>query len=387
MARTKNSAADPAADPDTGSDAIELMAGDVTDVEPTIEQQLDEFFGEPHSDVTCSIYELGGPRHDQRGFLFSFPFVQHYRSAELYEQLLESHGPGWYELSAQRQGGRGWVKRKIFQLGSERDRMRAALRKADPETARPEPAAASSGQLSPELRALIEGQNRILERLIDRPENDTVSRVREFAELRALFAPPERKETPIGEIFTLVKDVLALKNELADGDGDANPLAAALKQFAPAINSAVERLGADSARATPAQPRPGSTVPGGADLNGSASPQLDQLMNINALFAELHRRAEADEKAPEVADAVLVYLAERPQWVEDAVLSMVTDERERVVSRIVGSYPKLTAHREWLRGVVLELLKLIEPDDNGDSVSDPPKTETSVQAQAGAGGS
>lgn len=392
MATRRNRAGSTAADTDASSSDAELIPGDAVDDGPTIEQQIDEFFGESHGDVTCSIYELGGVRHDQRGFLFSFPFVQGYSSAELYEQLLESHGPGWYELSAQRKAGRGWVRRKVFQLGSERDRMRAAMRKADPETAAPraaEPAPVRS-DVSPELRVLIENQNRILERLIDRPERDTLTVARELSELKSLFAPPERKETPVGEIMTLVKDVLALRSELAEGDGDANPLAAALRQFAPAINAAVERLGGaeQSQPAASAQPRPGITAPGRAPLNGHDG-GAPKLVDIDALFADLHRRAQADEKPAEVADAVLVYLADRPEWLEAAVLSMIVDERERVVGRIAGSYPPLGAHRDWLTRLVVELLKLIESGDEPepDAAPETPERGQTEKAQASAGSS
>lgn len=391
MGTRRRNATDTAADADASA-VDELILSD----EPTIEQQLDEFFGEAHDGVTCSIYELGGPRHDQRGFLFSFPFVRGYSSAELYGDLLQSHGPGWYELSAQREGGGGWVKRKQFQLGSERDRMRAAMRKAEPGADRTEQPVARSG-LSPELAALIEGQNRILERLIDRPERDTMSMARELAELKGLFATPERRETPIGEIMKLARDFLELKNELSGDGGDDNPLASALRQFAPAINAAVERLGhgeqPGAAPAIAAQPRPGTTRPGDEQPNGHAG-GAPGLMDINALFADLNRRAQANEPPAAVANAVLVFLAGRPEWVEAAVLSMVMDERERIVNRIVGSYPELGGNRPWLHEVVQELLKLIESDEADEddpprgSVNGEPKEPTQpTGAEVGAGSS
>lgn len=403
MATRRKTAASTAAAIDAGSSDDELIPGDVADDSPTIEQQIDEFFGEAHGDVKCSIYELGGTRHDQRGFLFSFPFTRGYSAAELYEQLLESHGPGWYELSAQATGGRGWVKRKIFQLGSERDRMRAAMRKADPTEPAPSVTAqpAQSSALSPELRALLEGQQRILEHLATRPERDTLTVAKELAELRGLFGDNDRKPTPIGEIMGIVKEVLALKNELADdeGRGSDSPLVAALRQFGPAINAAVERLGGEPAPAAAPMPAgpgtapaagPGTTAPGGAQLNGQNGGGSG-LMDINLLFADLHRRAESDEQPAAVADAVLVYLADRPEWVEAAILSMVIDERERVVNRIIGSYPKLAAHREWLGRVVKELLTQIESDaaanDDDDDTGSGAEAEQPQQVQASAGGS
>lgn len=403
MTRARKNA-DPAATADPGEAGSDLIAGRVPDdADPTPEQMLDEFFGEEHSDVNCSVYELTGPRHDQRGFLFRFPFVRGAEAAELFERLLENYGPGWYELQGTLKSG-GWVKRQVFQVGSERDRARAAFPPRRDENRNDQMLnghAAPSRGTDPELKALLEQNTRALERLIDRQTEprDTLTFARELAEIKNLFAPPEPKETPFGEMMKLVKDFMELKSELGDGGDNDSPLVAALRQFGPAINKAVDRLSENgsaaaspqtAARAAIVDPDAGTARPGGsANGNGGAA----TLMDLNALFADLYARAQAKQKPADVADAVLVYLADSPEWVEAAVLSMVVDERERVAGRLVGSYPPLEAHRDWLGEVIAELLKLIEPDDDtgagGDETQQTPKpaVESEKPAALNAGGS
>jgi hypothetical protein len=205
----------------------------------------------------------------------------------------------------------------------------------------------------------------------------------ELAALRDLFAPPAAKSTPLGELVAMVKDFHGLKEALSDGDGDAGPLAAVVKQFAPAINKAVEALQQPPTGQPAARPAPSSSAPG---VNGQPYAGGFPGVNIDALFTQLLKHAEAGDPPPDVAAAICDYLAERPEWLEEIVLGMVVDERERVVGRIIGSQPKLEPYRDWLEQVVRALLQAIESDDTDTTEGQPAATDAETErAAAGAG--
>lgn len=353
----------PRARPEASVDLAAYELGD--DAPPTPEQLLAQFFGQAQEDdIVCTVYERPA---DQKGmsYLFSFPLAAGMLAHELYETILQKYGPGNYELHAQKGDGK-LVKRLVFQVGTERERKRAIIpdRQRPDEPARVAPAAGASGDISPALAAILDNQNRMLERLLeaqtDRPrERDTLSMARELLELKNLFGPAQ--STPVAEIFSIVKDVLKLKDELSDGGEDSSPLAVAMKQLAPAITRAVDKLSqapAPPARAAgPAGVRPAVPAAAQPPANGNNG---DFSMNFDAVFLELAAHADRGSAPPDVADAVLDWLAERPAWIEQAVLGMVMDEQERVVGRIVGSYPKLEGKREWLGEVIQALIAKVE---------------------------
>lgn len=350
------------------------------DAPPTPEQMLAQFFGEPQAgDVICSIFELGGARRDERGFLFSFAFAEAPPPHELYQELLSKYGAGKYELHAQELNGK-LVTRKVFQVGSERDRKRALIpdRQQQPGDA-PRGPIAGAGDVSPALAALLEGQQRMFERLLEREapreQRDTMSVARELLELKNLFATPAPAATPIAEILGIVKDVLKLKDELsADGGDESSPLVSALKQFAPAITRAVDKLAGPSPRSTAPAPAAGAGAATSAPARANGNHE-GFTMNFDGVFAELAAHAEKGSAPDQVADAVLDWLADRPAWIEQAVLGMIVEERARVVNRIVGSYPKLEPKREWLTQVVSALLAKLEEAAAAETATPPEKPE------------
>lgn len=362
------------------------------DAPPTAEQLLAEFFGEAHADdILCSLYELGGVDRRERGYLYTFPFSGELLVHELYEDLLGKYGAGWYELIAQERQTRKFVKRMVFQVGTERDRRRKLLPDRQPaaatESPRPElaatpaPASAIAGTELAMLSAILDNQQRMLERLLEQQaaprerERDFLSTARDLAELKNLFGGGQ--STPVADIFGLVKDVLRLKDELSDGDGSSNPLALAFKQLAPVISRAVDQLSTQQAP-THRPARSMNPAAPAAPANGNANEGF--AMDLGGVFAELQTYAERGASPADTADAILEFLANKPAWLEHAVLGMVLDEGERVVGRVVGSYPRLEPHRDWLGRVVLELLA--KTDDEGAAGTDATAAEGE---RAGAG--
>jgi len=363
--------------------------GDVTESQPTAEEILGDFFAERRDDeVRCSVYELSGQRHKDRSFLFSFPFEAGLLPADLCERILDTYGAGYYELFAQYQGGENHgriVTRKVFRIGSQRSRANSIFsdsgKKPDaPETEKPKREAAG---LSTELAAILENQNRMLERLIDaqssRREPDILEMAEKFASLRQLFAPAPA--SPASEILQTVKDVLALKNELSDEGGESSPLSVALKQFGPGIMQALARANGEAGAVAPAPaPAPGQPRPNG-DAAAEAMPMQGSGMFFDAPFDELLKHAQGNSEPPEVCEAVLTYLANQPQWIELAVLTMIGEERERSTSKIIAMYPKLGPHRDWLAKVVAELVQRM---DEAEAAADDETDQPQAPASAGA---
>ena len=337
----------------------ENSAADLTEAPPTSEQLIAQFFGEDHSDdVSCSIYEVDGK---ERGYLFGFNFGAT-TTRELFDGLLETNGPGTYELQAQRPNGQ-LVARKVFRLGSTRQRKqlpfaaREAEKKAEP---------AQSSGVSPELAAILENQNRMLERMIDLAQpaqsSSPFDAVRDLLQLKELFAQPQ---TPISEVMGIVNDVLKLKDRIADDDPDRSPFDLALKTLGPQLSRLLEQNGGGAPAAAPAQPQAQSSAPRPPlNPNPDATPTgagVFAMLNLDSLFAELAKLAEKNLTAEQGAEAVLQWLAEQREWIEQAVLGIICDEpTEKVVGRLVGSAPALAPHRAWLASVVGVIKTAIE---------------------------
>lgn len=345
----------------SAADAELLRAGELaidTD-EKTPEQIIGEFFGEAHADadITCSIYEINPAKPREISYLFNFEFRPGLSSAKLFDDILGNYGAGWYELQAQGERG-NMVTRRRFQVGSESARKKALAsvvpkRSTETERAERESEPVTRSGLSPELAAILDNQNRLIEKLADAQSGargGQYDSVRDLLELKKLFEQPSQ---PLAEIMGIVRDVLKLKEDLTDEPGDDSPLGAAVKMLAPSLSKVIEKLNEQQPVPAPAQqPQPQPSQP--------ASSEAETMFNLDAMFSELHKLAESNTPADVAAEAVLVQLSAQPEWVENVVLGMIVDEGERVVGRLVGSYPKLLPFRDWLTKVCTHILDAIE---------------------------
>jgi hypothetical protein len=315
------------------------------------EQILAQYFGQasPES-VSVAIYELASDRAADRAFLFAFPLASAPPPHELFAEILDKWGPGRYQVYAQYTGDGKIAFRHNFTVGADRDRRRAAI----PSRAelkgedRAAPAATPVSGVSPELAAILAGQNRILEALAESiaqsraPARDTLEIARELAALKELFGPAP-SPAPTASILEIVRDVLKIKDQLA-GD-DESPLTAAMRTLGPAINRAVERLG----------PVPSPPVTTGDARNGGGGA-------MRAACDALLELARSGAPSDVAAQRVLEYLASAPEWVEQAVIALVVEERERAVERLCGLDARLGEYREWLGALVRALLTVLEND-------------------------
>lgn len=359
--------------------------------DPTPEQKLAEFFGQAPADVSVGIYEIDPARPREPAFLFSIPSSELPSPHELLAQILEKWGAGRYESMAQDQKGKIVFKTR-FTVGTDRDRKRALIPSRHEADAPSTAAAAPAGGLSPELRAILEQQNRVLEALAQavtaRPEpaqaHDPFDVIERLGKLKHLFVP--ENPAPQKDVLELVKDFLQIKETLRESDTEAaDPLSSAVKYLAPAITSAVERMqqGQEQTRAAAleraaagAGGHQAERPPAANGYSGMLSHYTDPLIDMAARGTEV----------PAAAQWVVNTLAQQPPAIAEAVLDFLDDEQS--TQRLTAMVPKLEPHAEWLDQVVNAVLQAVEDQarasaDQGsaDQTPDPPGADASEPKQ------
>lgn len=229
------------------------------------------------------------------------------------------------------------------------------------------------------LTAILEGQNRLLEALTNRPQVDPAEQITKtlglmtaMREAMGLNNQPQQK-TPVAEIVEAIKE---LKNasELISGKEEKEDSTDKMLSLGGEVIGLIKNgLGGQPAQT--AQPFPQLSVPASltAPAENPIQPAIDpeddemleQLLFVNKLKKQFIPLAgddtkieEAalflDEKTPESLDGLLAMM-EQPTWFE-----LLQTAAPQYLPALV---PVVTTHREWLTKVRDRLLELLKEED------------------------
>jgi len=348
------------------NDAAELLP--VVDAADRITRFFDELGADKTASVT--IYAIDPANRLRRSFLFTMPDARELNGPDLMAQVLERHGAGEYIAESRDVDTGQIIFNPRFEVGGFVHRGRGVI---------PGPVAAVApakpGDTSSELAAAINRQSALLEAVLanQAQQPSTLDRLREFKELREVFAPAAAAAPGLdfAKVLELVTGVLDLREKLGDaGGGGSGPLEVLARSLAPALTKIAER--AIESPALPAPPLNGVTVtapaaPGGVDVAGTNNVML------RVYVGELVRFAEQGLDPEAAAACVLQTLSGFPEPMQAAVVDWLNDER--VVENLTTFEPKAANYAQWLSAVVDRVLDaLLEPDDDADD--EPDETET-----------
>lgn len=351
MARRRTSTG--ASEAELGADTRLLEA----DLEAYPEDKLAQFFGEHADDTRYSVYECDPDNRERPAFLFSFAATEAPEPDALLTQLRETYGAGVYEISARDPDTGQYTFRSRFNVGSRRERRNVRVVPEAEKSAPPPPAPPPQpAGINPELATVLGQQNKILESLAEaltsrpeRPEKSTIEIAQELIAIRDLF--PREEPRASTSLIEELRGLLKLKDELRgfSDESSASPMERAFDRLAPTLQRALERLSGSGA--------PTPTNPARPIANGE-----DRL--VHTWIAELQRMAEAEMQPEQAAYRVLEVLGSGPELIEQFVLNVILQERERAAARLIQMAPQMAQHQSWLIEVAQRIEGIVRHASN-----------------------
>ena len=348
---------------EAAQESTDLIDGDEL-VEPSAEEKLTAFFDAIGADdgTRISVHEVDEEHRQRRRFLF-YVDVDQISSDELLAQILDEFGGGEYEVAAKNAAGQYKWRQRVF-LGSGKKKPFRIPGPAKPD---PAPAPATAG-VDPNVLALIEGQNRILETLADRiggaePEKPKtlLEQITEFGQLKELFAPAAPAKTALD----LVREFNELREEFS-GETD-DPLAMAIKQLLPTITKAVDKMD-DAQRARPTRarhtPAPGAGTPSGTAPNGEAMNGIPaasaEVAILSMYMGPICQWAAGGVKPADAATQIGGMINDLPDEQFMAVLTYL--EADDVIEKLTAIDPRVSNHAEWFKETIAAVSALFPPE-------------------------
>lgn len=361
--------------------------------EVSAEDRLAIFFGESPESARFAVYEVDPEEPKKPSFLFRFSADEALEPDLLLSQLLESYGAGEYEIMA-RDATTGHIKlRQRLRVGSQRNNAARRIVPDPPGGRRgeaSEAAAPASPQqqqpsgVSPDLQAILENQNKMLERLLETmatqqqpaQQSDPLEQIERLERMRQTFQPKEKTESLAEQIETL----LNIRDKLSSETGEQSPLASAAKTLGPAIERALDRFSG-------AGPSGDNTVQNPATAGGDQSTGAEE-SPMRAMLTQLRTLAEQQTPADQAADHICTVLSQQPAWLEQTVLNFVIEGPEQAAGELEKFDPSLSQYRSWLIEVAQHIERAIQAAEaaSAEAVHDAAKSGAAEGTGADAGG-
>jgi hypothetical protein len=304
----------------------------------------------------------------KRGFLFTLDASEAADAETVLAMLSERAGDGDYELWVKNRGSRSIVRKVPVSIG--RIQPRGRLLSVPNVTPPPAPVSRDTSPIGdPTLRAILETQTKLLERLLAAPPaaaaapKSTLEVARELAELKDLFAPPAQSQN----VLEMIRDVLTIRKELQDADdgGDPpDPLTTAIKTLGPSIVEGVralqERKGSRLARAL--ERKRETSAP--AKTEGDA---MSPAMILKGYLPSVLELARAGVTPNDAAARIVAQLQALPGPLAEQVL-MYLDDLDG--ADLVKLEPAVAPFEQWFNDTLDGVFDIVAPEEPAPAADD-----------------
>jgi len=324
---------------DAGEEAGQLSPQD--ELGRKIEEFTENFGTEP--DVWINLYDVLAD--GKKSFLRTIP-LDDISPTQIINQVSTEFGPGNYEADGRRNNDKGkevLAFRQAFQIGRPTKGYKPGRE-----------AARGNGADDSGILQALQQNNQLLQRLIEKDttpaaQPNMMDLMKDFAEIKKLFEPA----APATNMLEVVKDVLALKDQLLGSEEPRDALSMAMEKFLPVISDAVGKMQThDEAGGKRGLLRNVGEAP--VSMPNPMLKMLEQFLPTAIMAANM--RVEPEKAAGTVVGQIATNLPLRHALADylDTDLAL-----EKLASINAG----VLQRRDWFNEFIDQLLAVLRPDD------------------------
>lgn len=312
-------------------------------LERKIQDFTDTFASTP--DVWLNIYELLSDGN-KTTFLKTVA-IDDVSPTQIVNMINNEFGPGTYQIAGRRNNEKGretLVFRENIQIGRASKGYKPAGAEKDRGNGVDDSAIAQALQLN----------NQLLQRLLEKDtappaQPNMLEQMKTFAEIKSLFEPPAASTN----MLALVKDVLALKDQLLGDEQPRDALSMAMEKFLPAITDAVGKMqDHDQAGAQHGLLKNVGDAP--VSMPHPMLKMLEQFLPAAIMAASMNVE-------PEKAAGVVIGQIATNLPLRNALAEFLDDEL--ALEKLAGINSGVLQRRDWFDEFIDQLLLILKPDD------------------------
>lgn len=325
---------------DGGIEENELAAQD--ELARKIQGFVDNFGTTP--DVWINIYDVLADGN--KSFLRTIP-LDDISPTQMVNQIANEYGPGMYEAHGRRNNESGkevLAFRQAFQIGRKTKGYKPESRESGRGNGADDSAIAQALQLN----------NQLLQRLLEKdtapPAQPNMFETMEtFSKIKSLFEPPAASTN----MLALVKDVLALKDQLLGDEQPRDALSMAMEKFVPMISDAVGKM----------QDHDAAGGQGGLLKNVGDAPvsMPHPMLKMLEQFLPAAIMAASMNVEPEKAAGVVIGQIATNLPLRNALAEFLDDDL--ALEKLAKINSGVLQRRDWFDEFIDQLLMILKPDD------------------------